>query len=71
MLIGLGLLSYASFRLTGGFCLSILLGTAVLAVGRRHLLRAVAGVSIREIPHAGEVILRTLSGFSRLQVELR
>ena len=61
VLTGVGLLSYASFRLTGGFCSSILLGTAGLAVGRRHLLRAVAGVSTRENPHAGEVILTARS----------
>lgn len=60
-LTGVGLLSYASFRLTGGFCFSILLGTAVLAVGRRYLLHAVSGVSTREIPHAGEVILAARS----------
>lgn len=57
VLAGVGLLSYASFRLTGGFCSSILLGTAGLAVGRRHLLRAVAGVSTQEISHAGAKIL--------------
>lgn len=57
VLTGLGFLSYASFRLTGGFCLGILLGTAGLAVGRRHLLRAVAGVSPCEISLAGKTIL--------------
>jgi hypothetical protein len=61
VLTGVGLLSYASFRLTGGFCSSILLGTAGLAVGRRHLLRAVARVSTREIQHAGGVILTARS----------
>lgn len=57
VLTAAGILSFASFRVTGGFCFSILLGTAGLAVGRRHLLRAVAGVSTRETPHAGDTIL--------------
>ncbi|MEY5014926.1 MAG: hypothetical protein RIS92_1284 [Verrucomicrobiota bacterium] len=56
-LTGAALLSFASFRLTGGFCLAILVGTAALALGRRQLLWAVAGVSTQEMPHAGEAIL--------------
>lgn len=57
VLISVGLLSSASFRLTGGFCFSILLGTAGLAVGRRHLLHAVTGLSTQEIPQAGGNVL--------------
>ena len=52
-----GLLSFASFRLTGGFCFAILLATAGLALGRRQLLRAVAGVAIKELPSEGGKIL--------------
>lgn len=67
MLVAVAFLSYASFRLTGGFCFSILLATAGLAVGRRHLLRAVAGVSTREISHAGasiQAVRTTASAFT-------
>ncbi len=49
VLIGVGLLSYASSRLTGGFGPAILVATVGLALGRRHFLRAVAGVSTKEI----------------------
>ncbi len=57
VLIGVGFLSYASFRLTGGFCFAILFATAGLAFGRRHLLRALAGVPTTEIPSAGKKLL--------------
>ena len=56
-LAGVGFLSYVSFQLTGGFGPAILLATAGLALGRRHLLRAVAGVSIKESPHDGGKLL--------------
>jgi hypothetical protein len=61
VLTGVAILSYASLRLTGGFGPAILLATAGLAVGRRHLLRAGAGVATREVSHAGEVILTARS----------
>jgi hypothetical protein len=51
VLIGVGLLSYASFRLSGGFCFAILLATAGLALSRRQILRAVAGVPTGETPN--------------------
>jgi len=57
VLIGVGVLSYASFRLTGGFGPAILLATVGLALGRRHLLRAVAGLLTRKIPHHFGTIL--------------
>lgn len=46
-----GLLSYASFRLTGGFSSAIVMATAAMAVGRRFLLRAIGGVTTRSLPH--------------------
>ena len=58
VLAGVGLLSYASFWLTGGFGPAILLATVGLALGRRYLLRTVAGVSTREIPHHAGTILK-------------
>ncbi len=41
----IGILSVASFQLTGGFDLAILLATIALAMGRVRLLRLLAGVS--------------------------
>ncbi|MBM3824416.1 MAG: hypothetical protein FJ404_16280 [Verrucomicrobia bacterium] len=58
VLAGVGILSHASHRLTGGFGPSILLATVGLALGRRHLLHAVAGVSTQEIPHRAGTILK-------------
>lgn len=46
-----GLLSYASFQLTGGFWCAIVLATAGLAVGRPFLLCAIGGVSTRAPVH--------------------
>ena len=57
VLAGVGFLSYASFRSSGGFCLAILLATCGLALGRRHLLRAISGSSTTRITSAGEAIL--------------
>ncbi|MBX3732003.1 MAG: hypothetical protein KF791_05365 [Verrucomicrobiae bacterium] len=54
VLAGVGLLSYASFQRSGGFCPAIGAATAGLALGRRHLLRAVAGVSTAEMQRAIE-----------------
>ncbi len=54
VLAGIGVLSYASFQLTGGFGASILVATAGLALGRRFLLRAVAGVVVKAAPTEGE-----------------
>ena len=56
-LTGVGLLNYASFRLSGGFGPAILLATVGLALGRRQLLRAVAGVSTKEFLRAGGKLL--------------
>lgn len=56
VLAGVGLLSYASFQFTGGFCLAILLATAGLALVRRQLLRAIGGVTTKAISHRGETI---------------
>jgi len=57
VMAGVGLLSYASFRLTGGFCFAILLATAGLAFGRRPLFRALTGVSTQEVSLDGGTIL--------------
>ena len=57
VLASVGLLSYASFRLSGGFCLAILLATCGLAFGRRHLLRAIGGSSTTSIALEGDAIL--------------
>lgn len=79
-LAGVGLLSYASFELTRGFCFAILLATAGLAIGRRHLLNAISGVATLQIPHAGNRVLTANStdpaftggivGFGRSAVSL-
>ena len=45
-----GLLSYASLQLTGGFWCAIVLATAGMAVGRPFFLRAIGGVSTRSLP---------------------
>ena len=47
VLLCVGLLSYASFQLTGGFCSAIVLAMAGLAVGRQFLLGAIGGVTTR------------------------
>jgi hypothetical protein len=57
VMAGVGLLSYASFGISGGFCFAILLATAGLALGRRALFRALTGVSTQEVPLDGGTIL--------------
>ena len=57
VLAGVGLLSYASFRSSGGFCLAILLATSGLAFGRRHLLGAIGRSSTTSIASEGDAIL--------------
>ncbi len=57
VLAGVGLLSYASFRVSGGFYLAILLATCGLAFGRRHLLRVIGGSSTTSIAAEGNAIL--------------
>ena len=57
VLASVGLLSYASFRASGGFCLAILLATCGLAFGRRHLLGAIGGSSTARIASEGDAIL--------------
>ena len=57
VLAGVGLLSYASFRTSGGFCLALLLATCGLAFGRRHLLRAIGVSSTTIIAPEGDAIL--------------
>ena len=56
ILASVGLLSYASFQFSGGFCLAILLATAALALTRQQLLRAIGGVTTKVIAHQGETI---------------
>jgi hypothetical protein len=57
VMAGAGLLSHASFHLTGGFCLAILFATAGLALGRRPLFRALTGVPIQAVSLDGGMIL--------------
>ena len=57
VLIGVGIVSAISLRLTGGFSAGIVLATAALALGRRHLLRAIGGVATTELAHDGEKLL--------------
>jgi len=53
VLAGVGLLSWASFRLSAGFALAVLMATVGLALGRRQIFRAMAGAAISEIPRDG------------------
>ncbi len=53
VLAGVGLLSFASFRLSSGFALAVLIATVGLALGRRQIFRAMAGAAISEIPRDG------------------
>lgn len=62
-----GLLSYASFQLTGGFWSAIVLATAGMAVGRPFLLRMIGGVATRAHVHDGVPCLiaeNTSGGFT-------
>ena len=63
-LAGVGLLSLASFRFTGGFVPAVLLATVGLALGRRWLLRGVGGVRTGDFvtPDDGERVLVTTTG---------
>lgn len=53
MLAGVGLLSCASFQLSSGFALAVLVATVGLALGRRQIFGALAGTTISEIPREG------------------
>lgn len=57
VLVAVALLSVASFRLTGGFSLAVVLATAGQALGRRQLLRVIGGVSTSKRVSGGEEIL--------------
>ena len=57
VLATVGIVSVLSLRLTGGFGAGIVLTTTALVLGRRQLLRAVAGGGIVEQPRDGETIL--------------
>jgi hypothetical protein len=57
VLAAVGGVGAVSLRLTGGFGAGIVLTTTALALGRRQLLRAVAGGVIVEQPRDGEGIL--------------
>ena len=56
VLASVGLLSYASFQFSGGFCLAILLATAGLSLARQLLLQAIGGVATKAIAHRDETI---------------
>jgi len=53
VLAGVGLLSFASFRLSSGFALAVLFATAGLALGRQPIFRATAGASLSKTPRDG------------------
>lgn len=53
VLTGVGLLSYASFRLSSGFALAVLIATVGLALGRRQIFGSMAGAAISEVPGDG------------------
>ena len=57
VLAGVGLLSFASFLLSSGFALAVLIATAGLALGRRQIFLAIAGASISKIPRDGRKYL--------------
>lgn len=57
VLVVVGMLSLASFRLTGSFLPAVLLATAGLALGRRALLRLVGGVTTGEGVQDGARVL--------------
>ena len=57
VLAGVGIVSAISLRLTGGFGAGIVLATAALALGRRHLLHVFGCVTTTELAHDGEKIL--------------
>ncbi|MEP6668944.1 MAG: hypothetical protein ABJF10_07325 [Chthoniobacter sp.] len=53
VLAGVGLLSWASFRLSSGFAPAVLIATVGLALGRRQIFGAMAGASISKISREG------------------
>ena len=53
VLADVGLLSCASFRLSSGFALAVLIATVGLALGRRQIFRAMAGASISKVSGDG------------------
>lgn len=56
-LTGVGFLSYASFRLTGGFCSAIALAMVALAFARSGLLRLIGGGAITRTAREGASFL--------------
>jgi hypothetical protein len=56
VLASVGIVSAISLHLTGGFSTGIVLATTALALGRRHLLRAIGGVATTPLVHDGEKI---------------
>ncbi len=57
VLAGVGFVSAISLRMTGGFGTGIAFTTLALALGRRHLLRAIGGVATTDHTHDGEKLL--------------
>jgi len=57
VMLGFTLLSYVSFRFSGGFGLAIVLGSTGLALGRRFLAKAIGGVLVRVGTLDGRAIL--------------
>jgi len=53
VLVGVGLLSYASFRLSSGFALAVLIASIGLALWRRLIFRTMAGAALSEFPRDG------------------
>jgi len=62
VLAGVGLLSWASFRLSSGFALAVLMATVGLALGRRQICRAITGAAISEVPRDGRKNLAAAVG---------
>jgi hypothetical protein len=54
VLAGVGLLSYASFVLSSGFALAVLVASVALAFGRSHLLRMIGGASLAKNTRGGQ-----------------
>ena len=61
VLVVVGMLSYASFRLSGGSVSAIVLATAGQVFARRNLLHLIGGVSITESTHGGKTLIAEIT----------
>lgn len=53
LMAGVGALSYASLRFTGGLAAAVFVGMPALALARKSLLRLLSGAAIRDFPGQG------------------